>query len=204
VADGNQPHLPWGGEWEPSREQAPPLEGEEKRCTQESRAAVSRPARTTDRKGSPARTRRRRSKVEVSAALTKGEPPATAPGASVSNRTAISDHVSVADPVELGSPHVQTAGHLATPATPDDRCGWCGSTRLWHADTGSGRIHCEVCHAVYNPRKGCWNPGERDKERRPPVSVPVANGSIEGEVGQGPSEVTAHMAPRELVGISGQ
>jgi hypothetical protein len=193
---GDQLPFQWHGEGAPPHEHVLLVQEEEKQPTQKPPIAPSRPPQTADRKGSPVRPRARRSKAEVSAALTGGEPPATVPGVSVSNLTALSDHVSVTDPVELGSPHVQTAGHLATPATPDDRCGWCGSTRLWHADTGSGRIHCEVCHAVYNPRKGCWNPGERDKEQRPPGSVPVANSSIEGEIGRGPSKAMASSTAR--------
>jgi transcriptional regulator with XRE-family HTH domain len=33
-----------------------------------------------------------------------------------------------------------------------DRCGWCQSRQLWAPE--SGRIYCNDCHAVFNPRRG--------------------------------------------------
>jgi hypothetical protein len=44
-------------------------------------------------------------------------------------------------------------------------CGWCQSTMVWHADTGSGRIYCLACHAVFNPSEGRWAAGELAKRR---------------------------------------
>ena len=45
-------------------------------------------------------------------------------------------------------------------------CGWCGSLQLWAAPV-SGRIYCKNCHAVFNPSRGRWSPGERAKRRLP-------------------------------------
>jgi hypothetical protein len=56
------------------------------------------------------------------------------------------------------------------------RCGWCGSTQLWPADTGSGRIYCQACHGVYKPSKGYWSPGEAAKRQNmgtPPAPSPA-------------------------------
>jgi hypothetical protein len=41
-------------------------------------------------------------------------------------------------------------------------CGCCGSTQTWRAEA-SGRIHCDDCHAVFNPSDDYWHPGERAK-----------------------------------------
>jgi hypothetical protein len=46
-----------------------------------------------------------------------------------------------------------------------DHCGWCQSRQLWAP--ASGRIFCQDCHAVFNPRPGGWSPGVR-AHRRPP------------------------------------
>jgi hypothetical protein len=44
-----------------------------------------------------------------------------------------------------------------------DHCGWCQSRQLWAP--ASGRIFCQDCHAVFNPSRGGWSPGERAKRR---------------------------------------
>jgi hypothetical protein len=55
--------------------------------------------------------------------------------------------------------------HKATiVAALTSRCGWCGSLQLW-AVPASGRLYCKNCHAVFNPPKGRWSPGERAKRR---------------------------------------
>jgi ParB family chromosome partitioning protein len=66
----------------------------------------------------------------------------------------------VADPLEPSSPEVQAAENAAALAIQNDRCGWCGSRDVSPLDSTQGRIHCKACHAVYKPRKGCWDPGE--------------------------------------------
>jgi hypothetical protein len=60
------------------------------------------------------------------------------------------------------------ASTVQDPMRPVDRtcCGWCGSVQLWVADTGSGRIYCEACHAVYHPSQAAWSPGDSAKRRR--------------------------------------
>src|SRR5262249_49919544 len=45
------------------------------------------------------------------------------------------------------------------------RCGWCASLQMWAAPA-SGRLYCEDCHAVFNPSRGRWSPGERAKRRQ--------------------------------------
>jgi hypothetical protein len=50
-------------------------------------------------------------------------------------------------------------------------CDWCWSGQTWRAKT-SGRIHCDDCHAVYNPATGRWDPGERAKQH--PTPAPAA------------------------------
>jgi hypothetical protein len=50
-------------------------------------------------------------------------------------------------------------------------CGWCWSSQTWRAET-SGRIHCDDCHAVYNPATGGWDAGERAKQH--PTPAPAA------------------------------
>jgi hypothetical protein len=44
-----------------------------------------------------------------------------------------------------------------------ERCGWCQSRQLWAP--ASGRTFCHDCHAVFNPSRGGWSPGERVKRR---------------------------------------
>jgi hypothetical protein len=134
--DGDQLHLRWRGEGDPPRDQAVPLLHEVKRR-----------------------------KVEVLAALTTPEMSGGIPAVSPSPMTAGSVSTAVAHPVETSLPKVQPAGGDPAPAEDAEVCGWCGSTRLWHADTGSGRIYCEACHAVYHPAQGRWADGERAKQR---------------------------------------
>jgi hypothetical protein len=43
-------------------------------------------------------------------------------------------------------------------------CGWCASPRLW-VPPESGRRFCMDCHVVFNPSRGRWAPGEREKRR---------------------------------------
>jgi hypothetical protein len=43
-------------------------------------------------------------------------------------------------------------------------CGWCASPRLW-VPPESGRRYGLDCHAVFNPSRGRWAPGEREKRR---------------------------------------
>jgi hypothetical protein len=107
----------------------------------------------------------RRRKAEVLAALTTPQMTSGSPAVSPSTMTANSGSTAVADPVEPSSPTVQPAGGDPAPAEDVEGCGWCGSTRLWHADTGSGRIYCEACHAVYHPAQGRWAAGERAKQQ---------------------------------------
>jgi hypothetical protein len=102
---------------------------------------------------------------------TRGEITGSIPGASAT-LTEISGSANVADPVEPCSSNVQAAGDVATLATKNDPCGWCGSTEVSPLDSTQGRIHCQACHAVYNPRTG-WEPGDRDKQQRPPASLPA-------------------------------
>jgi hypothetical protein len=135
--DGDQLRLRWRGEGNPPRDQVVPLLHEVKRR-----------------------------KVEVLAALTIPEMTDGILTASISI-TAGSVSSAVATSVELSLPKVPPAGGDPLAAEDVECCGWCGSTRLWHADTGSGRIYCEVCHAVYNPAQGRWAAGERAKQRRP-------------------------------------
>jgi hypothetical protein len=120
-ADGDQLRLRWRGEGKPPRDQVVPLLNEVKRR-----------------------------KVEILAALTTPAMTGGIPAAPTSTMTA-SSLSAAADPVASSLPKVQPAGGDPVPAEDAERCGWCGSTRLWHADTGSGRIYCEACHAVYNP-----------------------------------------------------
>jgi hypothetical protein len=134
--DGDQLHLRWRGEGDPPRERVVPLLAEVQRR-----------------------------KAEVLAYLTTPEMTGGIPAASPSTMTAGSVRTAVPDPVEPSSPNVQLAGRDPAPAEDVERCGWCGSTRLWHADTGSGRIYYEACHSVYNPAQGRWADGERAKQR---------------------------------------
>jgi hypothetical protein len=60
---------------------------------------------------------------------TRGELTGPVPGASAT-LTAISGSINPADPVEPCLPAVQPSGHVSAPATQDDCCGWCGSTKL--------------------------------------------------------------------------
>jgi ParB-like chromosome segregation protein Spo0J len=173
VVDGDPLPSQAGGEGNFPRDQGLPLQEEDKRCIQESLAPLSRPSRATNRKGSPGRTRTRRSNAELLADSTSKELTEAVPGASTSALTEISGSATIADPVELCSPDVQPAEEVAAPAPQDDRCGWCGSTSLWSADTGSGRIHCLACHAVYNPSTHLWAPGQQDKRQNPPASMPA-------------------------------
>ena len=137
-ADGDHVRLRWRGEGRPPRDQVVPLLNEVKQR-----------------------------KAEVLAALTTTEMTGRIPASSASTMTASSASAGVANPVEPSSPTVQPAGHDPVPAEEAECCGWCGSTRLWHADTGSGRIYCETCHSVYNPSQGRWADGERAKQRLP-------------------------------------
>jgi hypothetical protein len=132
---GDQVRLRWRGEGRPPRDQVLPLLEEVKRR-----------------------------KAEVLAALTRPEMTGAVPAESASTMTAISGSAAVTDPVGPCSPNVQPAGHDPNLAMNDECCGWCGSTMLWHADTGSGRIYCEWCHAVYNPSTSGWHAGERAKQ----------------------------------------
>jgi hypothetical protein len=106
-----------------------------------------------------------RRKAEVLLALTPTEVTGGISAASASTMTVSSAGTAVADPVEPSSSDMQPSEYDPAPATKDQGCGWGGSTRLWHADTGSGRIYCQACHAVYNPSTGRWHPGEGAKQR---------------------------------------
>jgi hypothetical protein len=133
--DGDQLRLRWKGEGAPPRDQVVPFLHKVKRR-----------------------------KVEILAALTTPEMTGAIPDASPS--TMMASSVSAAtDPVESSAPSVPPAGQGPAPAEAAECCGWCGSTRLWHADTGSGRIYCEACHAVYHPAQGRWADAERAKQR---------------------------------------
>jgi hypothetical protein len=134
--NGDHVRLRWRGDGQPPRERVVPLLEEVKRR-----------------------------KAEVLAAFTRPEMIGAVPAASASTMTEISGSAAVTDPVGPSSPNVQPAGHDPVPAEEAECCGWCGSTRLWPADTGSGRIYCQACHAVYNPSTGHWHPGERAKQR---------------------------------------
>jgi hypothetical protein len=134
--DGDQLRLRWRGDSKPPRERVVPLLEEV-----------------------------RRHKLEVLAALTTTAMTDGIPAASTSTMPASSVRTAVAHPVGPSSPKVQPAGCAPGPAEDTEDCGWCGSTRLWHADTGSGRIYCQVCHSVYNPAQGRWADGERAKQR---------------------------------------
>jgi hypothetical protein len=136
--DGDHVCLRWRGDGEPPRERVLPLVEEVKRR-----------------------------KAEVVAALTTTGMTAVDPAAAASAMTVSSRRAILADPVEPCSPNVQPAAHDPNLAMNDECCGWCGSTMLWHADTGSGRIYCETCHSVYHPSQGCWTDGERAKQRLP-------------------------------------
>jgi hypothetical protein len=50
------------------------------------------------------------------------------------------------------------------------RCGWCQSRQLWAPE--SGRIYCNDCGAVFNPRQGGWSPGD-SPFRRPATHAEV-------------------------------
>jgi hypothetical protein len=132
--DGDQVSLRWRGDGEPPRERVVPLVEEVKRR-----------------------------KAEVLATLTNTEMTEVVPAISANPMRAISTSATLAAPVEPCSPKVQPSGHDPAAATEDQGCGWCGSTTLWNADTGSGRIFCEACHAVYNPSTARWHDGERAK-----------------------------------------
>jgi hypothetical protein len=188
-ANGDQLPWPWSDKEQPPIEQALPPQEEEKPSTQEPPPAPAMPAWATDRKSPPARPRTRLSKAKGLAASTMEELTEPVPGAS-DTFAEIPGSADVADPMEPCSPEVQAAGDVAAPATQNDRCGWCGSTEVSPLDSTQGRIHCKACYAVYHPQYGCWDPGERDKEQRPPVSVPVTNCTIQGEIERGPSEAT--------------
>jgi hypothetical protein len=109
----------------------------------------------------------RRHKVEVLLDLTNTAIIGGIPAASADTRTASSASAAVAHPLEPSSPNVPPTGHDPAPDEDAECCGWCGSTRVWHADTGSGRIYCEACHSVYNPSQARWADGERAKHWRP-------------------------------------
>jgi hypothetical protein len=189
-ANGNQMPRLWSAEEQPPIEQALPPQEEEKPSNEEPPQAPAMPARATNRESPLARQRTRRSKVKDLEASTMGELTGPVPGASAS-LAAISGSADAAGPLEPCSPEVQAAGDVTAPATQDDRCGWCGSTEVSPLDSTQGRIHCKACHAVYYPRNCCWDPGERDKEQRPQVSIPVTNCTIQGEIERGRSEATA-------------
>jgi hypothetical protein len=74
-------------------------------------------------------------------------------------------HISVGN--TDGSELPANAG-VATDPLP---CGWCGAHQTWLA-AGLGRIHCDDCHAVYNPARGEWSPGDRAKQH--PTPAPAA------------------------------
>ena len=189
-ANGDQMPLWGGGEEQPPIEQALPPEEEEKPSTQEPPLTPTMPARATDRKKPSARLYTPRSKAKDLAASTTGELAEPVPGA-LDTFAEISGSADVADPLEPCSPEAKAAGDVATPATQNDPCGWCGSTEVSPLESTQGRIHCKACHAVYNPRNGCWDPGERDKKQKPPVSALVTDCTIEGEIARGPSGAMA-------------
>lgn len=192
AADGDQLPFQWEGEENPPREQVPPVQEEEKPSTQAPSAAPSRPA--------PTRTRR--STAEVSAASTMGDLAGPVPGASAPQMEPPGS-ATVADPVAPCSPDVPPTGDGAVPTPQDNRCGSCGSSSLWPADTGSGRIHCNACRAVYNPSTGLWAPGQPDKRQRPPASVPAMDSVTQEAIERRPREVIASLIEAGHTAIDG-
>jgi hypothetical protein len=169
---GDQLPFQWDGEGNPPHEQVLPVQEEEKPSTQELPTGPSRPIWAAVRGDAPANTRTQRSNAQGLAASTREELTEAVPGVSAT-LTEITGDATAADTVELCSPDVQPAEDVGVPTTQDERCGWCGSTSLWAADTGSGCIHCLACHAVYNPSLGRWAAGQQDKRQNPQASMPA-------------------------------
>jgi hypothetical protein len=174
AADGDRRPSQPGGEGSLGCDRGRPVHEDESRRAEDPPVASRRPTRGRDGKDAPAGTRTRRPHAEGPAAPTSEGRTRGVPEASAGALTDPSGGATGADPAEPVAPDGQPAGQGAIPTAPNDRCGWCGSTRVWPADTGAGRIHCRACHAVYNPSTRLWAPGEQDKRHSPPASMPAA------------------------------
>jgi hypothetical protein len=204
-ANGDQLHLPWSGEEQPSRRQIPPLLEEEKRSEQASSTTLSRPSRATVGKGSPARPRTRRS----TRAGTNGQG-FGAPEEMSQNHPTPDDPQNNGEAATIGNPmshRDEEAGEPAMDAIPPigvsvpanhvdsvsvelRRCGWCDGTQFSYTSRETGQIYC-TCGSIYRPSSGIWDPGDRDKRHSPPVSEPATDCAVQGEIERGPSEAMA-------------
>jgi hypothetical protein len=70
------------------------------------------------------------------------------------------------------------------------RCGWCGGTQFSYVSQESGQIYC-TCGSIYRPLTGRWDPGDRDKQQSPLVSMPATDSMTQAEIGKGLSKATA-------------
>jgi hypothetical protein len=180
-AQAGEVRLRWRREEPPRRELVLPLLEEAKRRKGEILAALAMLARTVDGDQAPARTPTPWAHEPADAgprtvrASTPRAPEATVSKAAHRDRQGASLDMPGFSPDEDVAESSASTDATVTEATGAceaipfvdlTRCGWCGSTQLWWADTGSGRVYCRECHGVYNPSQPCWSPGESGKHRR--------------------------------------
>jgi hypothetical protein len=186
-AQGDQLHLRWRGKHPPPRARVLPLLHDVQRRKADILAALAQAQEAVggreahprtpmprsggaraDHQAAGAREQPAPDQPVFAAAYTDGEV-ATLDRAGSSPDEATATRAAMTDAID---PQASGAGEAAAPADRT-RCGWCGSTRLWPSETGSGRVFCEECHAPYNPSAGCWSPGDSAKRQAAGQPLPA-------------------------------